>query len=95
VTMTVRCRMRSAVGAHPSCSLRGTGFGTASWGEFGNLLATRRRVITYRRRKFTPPAPAPCHRARSGCSRRPPAAAVRRLASIVRRWRTLRVVDGG
>jgi pimeloyl-ACP methyl ester carboxylesterase len=35
----------------------GTGFGIASWGQFGDLLAARRRVIAYERRGFTPAAP--------------------------------------
>jgi pimeloyl-ACP methyl ester carboxylesterase len=43
----------------PVLLIPGTGFGTASWGEFGELLAARRRVISYERRGFTPAAPEP------------------------------------
>jgi pimeloyl-ACP methyl ester carboxylesterase len=35
----------------------GTAFGPASWGEFGELVARRRRVIAYERRGFTSVAP--------------------------------------
>jgi pimeloyl-ACP methyl ester carboxylesterase len=35
----------------------GTAFGPASWGEFGDLLAARRRVLAYERRGFTLAAP--------------------------------------
>ena len=35
----------------------GTGFGVQSWGEFGDMLAARRRVIAYERRGFTSAAP--------------------------------------
>jgi pimeloyl-ACP methyl ester carboxylesterase len=37
----------------------GTGFGAGSWGEFGDLLAARRRLISYDRRGFTSAAPEP------------------------------------
>jgi pimeloyl-ACP methyl ester carboxylesterase len=37
----------------------GTGFGADTWGEFGNLLVQRRRVIAYDRRGFTSAAPEP------------------------------------
>jgi pimeloyl-ACP methyl ester carboxylesterase len=37
----------------------GTGFGRESWGEFGDQLADRRRVIAYERRGFTAAAPEP------------------------------------
>jgi pimeloyl-ACP methyl ester carboxylesterase len=37
----------------------GTGFGADSWGEFGDMLAARRRVIAYARRGFTPAVPEP------------------------------------
>jgi 3-oxoadipate enol-lactonase len=37
----------------------GTGFGAGSWGRFGELVATRRRAITYARRGFTSAAPEP------------------------------------
>jgi pimeloyl-ACP methyl ester carboxylesterase len=35
----------------------GTAFGPASWGEFGELLARRHRVIVYERRGFSSAAP--------------------------------------
>jgi pimeloyl-ACP methyl ester carboxylesterase len=41
----------------PVLLVPGTAFGPASWGEFGELLAARRRVITYERRGFTTAAP--------------------------------------
>jgi pimeloyl-ACP methyl ester carboxylesterase len=43
----------------PVLLVPGTGFGTASWGDFRSLLAARRRVIAYERRGFTPAAPEP------------------------------------
>jgi pimeloyl-ACP methyl ester carboxylesterase len=43
----------------PVLLIPGTGFGAGSWGEFGDLLAVRCRVIAYDRRGFTPAAPAP------------------------------------
>jgi pimeloyl-ACP methyl ester carboxylesterase len=46
-------------GGEPVLLIPGTGFGPRSWGEFGDLLAARRRVITYDRRGFTPAAPEP------------------------------------
>jgi pimeloyl-ACP methyl ester carboxylesterase len=41
----------------PVLLVPGTAFGPASWGEFGELLAARRRVIAYERRGFTSAAP--------------------------------------
>jgi pimeloyl-ACP methyl ester carboxylesterase len=41
----------------PVLLVPGTGFGPPSWGEFGNQLATRRRVIAYERRGFSSAAP--------------------------------------
>jgi pimeloyl-ACP methyl ester carboxylesterase len=43
----------------PALLVPGTGFGIDSWGEFGTLLAARRRVIAYERRGFTSAAPEP------------------------------------
>jgi pimeloyl-ACP methyl ester carboxylesterase len=43
----------------PTLLVPGTGFGVNSWGEFSDLLATRRRVIAYERRGFTSAAPSP------------------------------------
>jgi pimeloyl-ACP methyl ester carboxylesterase len=43
----------------PVLLIPGTGFGTASWGDFRNVLAARRRVISYERRGFTSAAPEP------------------------------------
>ena len=43
----------------PTLLVTGSGFGPRSWGEFGRLLAARRRVISYDRRGFTPAAPEP------------------------------------
>jgi pimeloyl-ACP methyl ester carboxylesterase len=43
----------------PVLLIPGTGFGADSWGEFGDLLAARRRVIAYQRRGFTSAAPEP------------------------------------
>jgi 3-oxoadipate enol-lactonase len=43
----------------PLLLVPGTGFGAGSWGEFGDLLAARRRVISYDRRGFTSAAPEP------------------------------------
>jgi pimeloyl-ACP methyl ester carboxylesterase len=37
----------------------GTGFGADAWGEFGDLLAKRRRVLAYERRGFSAAAPEP------------------------------------
>jgi pimeloyl-ACP methyl ester carboxylesterase len=37
----------------PVLLVPGTGFGSASWGQFGEQLARRRRVIAYERRGFT------------------------------------------
>jgi pimeloyl-ACP methyl ester carboxylesterase len=37
----------------PVLLVPGTGFGARTWGAFGGLLATRRRVIAYDRRGFT------------------------------------------
>jgi pimeloyl-ACP methyl ester carboxylesterase len=37
----------------PVLLIPGTGFGADNWGEFGDLLAQRRRVIAYDRRGFT------------------------------------------
>jgi pimeloyl-ACP methyl ester carboxylesterase len=45
--------------SEPVLIIPGTGFGTASWGDFGELLAARRRVIIYERRGFTPATPEP------------------------------------
>jgi 3-oxoadipate enol-lactonase len=41
----------------PVLLIPGTGFGTASWGDLGELLVASRRVIGYERRGFTPAAP--------------------------------------
>jgi pimeloyl-ACP methyl ester carboxylesterase len=41
----------------PVLLVPGTGFGRATWGEFGELLARRRRVIAYERRGFGSAAP--------------------------------------
>jgi pimeloyl-ACP methyl ester carboxylesterase len=45
----------------PVLLIPGTGFGAASWGAFGDLLAQHRRMIAYDRRGFTSAAlePAP------------------------------------
>lgn len=43
----------------PFLLVPGTGFGPTSWGEFGDLLAARRRLIAYERRGFTRAAPKP------------------------------------
>jgi pimeloyl-ACP methyl ester carboxylesterase len=43
----------------PTLLVPGTGFGVDSWGEFGDLLAARRRVIVYERRGFSAAAPQP------------------------------------
>jgi pimeloyl-ACP methyl ester carboxylesterase len=43
----------------PVLLIPGTSFGGASWGEFGDLLRGRRRVIVYERRGFTAAAPEP------------------------------------
>src|SRR5438477_499134 len=43
----------------PVLLIPGTGFGASTWGEFGEMLATRRRVIAYGRRGFTAAAPEP------------------------------------
>jgi pimeloyl-ACP methyl ester carboxylesterase len=43
----------------PVLLVPGTGFGAHTWGAFGDLLATRRRVIAYDRRGFTAQAPEP------------------------------------
>jgi pimeloyl-ACP methyl ester carboxylesterase len=43
----------------PALLVPGTGFGADTWGEFGELLAARRRVIAYGRRGFTAAAPDP------------------------------------
>jgi pimeloyl-ACP methyl ester carboxylesterase len=45
----------------PTLLIPGTGFGGGTWGEFGDLLAARRRVIAYDRRGFTAAAPDPAH----------------------------------
>jgi pimeloyl-ACP methyl ester carboxylesterase len=36
----------------PLLLVPGTGFGPTSWGDFGDLLAARRRLIAYERRGF-------------------------------------------
>jgi pimeloyl-ACP methyl ester carboxylesterase len=41
----------------PVLLVPGTGFSPPSWGEFGELLAARRRAIAYERRGFTSAAP--------------------------------------
>jgi pimeloyl-ACP methyl ester carboxylesterase len=48
----------------PTLLVTGSGFGPKSWGELGNLLAARRRVISYDRRGFTPAAPEPAEHMR-------------------------------
>jgi 3-oxoadipate enol-lactonase len=48
----------------PVLLVPGTGFGPASWGEFGDLVAQRRRVIAYDRRGFTAAAPEPAENMR-------------------------------
>ncbi len=48
----------------PTLLVTGSGFGPDSWGEFGNLLAARRRVVSYDRRGFTPAAPEPAEHMR-------------------------------
>jgi pimeloyl-ACP methyl ester carboxylesterase len=45
----------------PTLLVPRTGFGGGTWGEFGDLLAARRRVIAYARRGFTAAAPDPAH----------------------------------
>ncbi len=55
----------------PVLLIPGTGFGAGTWGEFGDLLAQRRRVIAYDRRGFTTaaPEPAPDMRVHAGDAR--------------------------
>jgi 3-oxoadipate enol-lactonase len=48
----------------PTLLITGSGFGPRSWGEFGDLLAVRRRVISYGRRGFTAAAPGPAEHMR-------------------------------
>lgn len=51
-------------GGAPTLLIPGTGFGAETWGEFEDLLAQRRRVITYDRRGFTDVAPEPAENMR-------------------------------
>jgi pimeloyl-ACP methyl ester carboxylesterase len=48
----------------PTLLITGSGFAPSSWGEFGDLLAARRRVISYNRRGFTRAAPEPAEHMR-------------------------------
>jgi 3-oxoadipate enol-lactonase len=48
----------------PVLLIPGTGFGAHTWGEFGELLTTRRRVIAYDRRGFSAAAPEPAESVR-------------------------------
>jgi 3-oxoadipate enol-lactonase len=48
----------------PVLLVPGTGFGAHTWGEFGESLAERRRVIAYDRRGFTAAAPEPAESVR-------------------------------
>jgi pimeloyl-ACP methyl ester carboxylesterase len=49
----------------PVLLVPGTGFGAGAWGEFGERLAARRRVISYDRRGFTVAAPQPAESMRA------------------------------